>query len=177
MTVAPRCFAIWAAAVPTPLPTAWISTRSPGREPAAGDQRVVGRQEDFGNRRRLGEAQPVGNRERLVGVHRHQLGLRPASHQSHHPVAQLPPSHVAHRLHFAGVLQAGDVGRPPGWRRIVAQALEEIDPVEPRGAHAHSDVAGLHLGLRHLADRDDFGTAGPAQYYGSHRRNLALMES
>ena len=32
-TVAPRCFAICAAAVPTPLPTAWIRTRSPGPRP------------------------------------------------------------------------------------------------------------------------------------------------
>ena len=49
VTVQPNALASCTTAVPTPEPTAWTSTCSPGLQPGAGAQRVVRGDEDLGD--------------------------------------------------------------------------------------------------------------------------------
>ena len=64
----PIAWAIWTAAEPTPLPTAWIKTRSPGLRLALGLEGIVGRDERLGDGRGLLEVEVRGDR------HGHPLG-------------------------------------------------------------------------------------------------------
>ena len=88
VTVQPNAFASCTTAVPTPEPTAWTSTCSPGCEPTAGAHRVVRGDEHLGDAAR-------GRRDRgRSGTGRavrrgddHVLGLRAAADDAEHPVA------------------------------------------------------------------------------------------
>ena len=62
-------------------------------------------------------------------------------------------------------------GHPCG-RGILAAPLDQIGPVQPRRVHPHPDVIGPDLGLGHLADGDDLGTAGSLVDHCAH--GLAL---
>ena len=58
----------------------------------------------------------------------------------------------AERLDLAGQLEARDVRRGSGRRRIGALALEHVRAVQARGAHPDQELALARLGIRALFD-------------------------
>ena len=77
-TSAPRCWAIWIAAMPTPPAPAWISTRSPGLQAGEVDEAVVGGEEDDRHRGGLLEGPALGDRreQRALGDRQRAEGAR-----------------------------------------------------------------------------------------------------
>ena len=130
-------------------------------QPPPGHQRVVGGEEHLGDRRRL--ARRRAPRESASASSWCTVTSSACAPPPTSPITRSPTFqrvHAPHRLHLAGVFQPGDVGRPAGRRRVLAAALDQVRPVEPRGVHPHADVSGAYLGLGHLAERDDLGAAG-----------------
>ena len=169
MTVAPSCFAICAAAVPTPLPTAWISTRSP----AASRPRVTSA--SYAVKNTSGIAAPsayerlAGSRQRFLLPHHHRLGLAAAADQPHHPVTRTASgSRRADRVHVPGVLEPGDVRRPARRRGIGAAALVDVGPVQAGRLHPDADLTRLHFGIGNVAEGDDVGSTRSGVDGGSH---------
>ena len=65
ITRAPRSFAIWIAALETPLPAACTSTVSPGAHLRLVDEHLPGGEEDERDRGRVGERERLGEREEV----------------------------------------------------------------------------------------------------------------
>ena len=86
-TSAPRCWASWTAAMPTPPAPAWTRTRSPGLQPGQVDEPVVGGEEDRPARRRLLEGPAGGDRAERLAVGDRQRPER-ARDQPDHPIAR-----------------------------------------------------------------------------------------
>ena len=110
--------------MPTPLPTAWIKTRSPGRSTRLRLERVVRGEEDLGDGRGLLEVEVRRDRHRHPLGRDQPFGHPPAADDPEDAVADLErPGHARpQRLDLARVLQPRDVGRHPRRRRVMPRA-------------------------------------------------------
>ena len=153
-----------------------------GVQVAARHERVVRRDPRFGKRRRLDECEMLRYRQRLTFVHDDVLGVRSAAGDAHDAVADVPLGHVrCDPRHRAGVLQAGNVGRGTGRRRVPAAALEQVRAIHRGRMHLHQQLTAARLGrgalvqLQHLrrprlADDDGFhGVAARLEFMRSRR--------
>jgi hypothetical protein len=119
------------------------------------EERVVGGHEDLGKAARGRPVERLRHRHRGALVNDRQLSLAAAPDHRHDAVALLePPGALAERRDLPRELEAGDVGRRSGRRRIRALALEHVRPVDPGGAHAHQQLATAGLRVRPLLDED-----------------------
>ena len=148
VTRAPAIVASWTAAMPTPPAAPCTSTRSPTVEPGLGEERVVGGRERLGDAARRGPVELVRDRHRGALVHHGELRLATAADDRHHAVTGLEALDGAPGGdHLAGQLETRDVGRQAGRRGVFALELEHVGAVEPGGADAHEELAGLRLGI------------------------------
>ena len=132
-------------------------------------ERVPGGEKRLGNRRRIGYRKLGGRRKDLVLVHHHELGVGPAPDQPHYRLARLPAGYAgAHPVHLSGILQPRYVGRPAGGSRIASPPLENVGPVEPGRPNPDPDLPSAGLGIRRVAERQNFGPAAPAVHNGFH---------
>ena len=84
-----------------------------------------------------------------------QLALPAAAHDAHHAVADREARRAGpQRRDLAGELEAGDVLRVAGRRRVEPALLHEVGAVEAGGAHAHQDLARAGLGIGVLLHAD-----------------------
>ena len=131
------------------------------------EERVVGGRVHLHEAAGLRPAQAGGHPERVRLVHHGQLGLGAAADERHHPVADGEPGHArAHGGHLAGHLEARDVLRPPGRRRVPPGALREIGAVHAGRPDRHDDVVVAGLRVRafppaKLSFVDHDGVHGP----------------
>ena len=134
----------WIAAVPTPPAAPWTSSRSPGRSPAwvkSASCAVVN----------TSGTPPAAAQSRLLG-HRHQRSRScttassacpPPPTIAHHPVAHREALGARARAdHLAGQLEARDVRRRAGRRRVEAAALHHVGAVEAGRPDARQHLAG-----------------------------------
>src|SRR5206468_2740195 len=111
--------------------------------------------EDLGHAARLVERQRLGDRREHPLVDDRQLALPAATDYPHHPVAELEALRRRPAAYdLPGELQAGDVLRRAGRRRIVAGDLVDVGAVEPGGPRAHEHLAVPRLRIRVIADDD-----------------------
>ena len=77
------------------------------------------------------------------------------------------------------VLEAGDVARGGGRRRIVALALEDIGAIQPGRAHGHLHVERAHVGLGDVSVLEHLGAAcsGDAKGFHEDAYKAAALES
>ena len=102
-----------------------------------------------------GQSSCVGTGISMPLVDDRQLRLAAAADDRHHAVAGgRSASRPVRSRHLAGELQAGDVRRPAGRRRVEPAALHHVGAVEAGGAHAHEHLvlAGPRVGV--LLDED-----------------------
>ena len=124
-------------------------------QPGAREDRVVRGREDLGQPAGVGEADGVGHRHELALVDDRELGLAAAAGDAHDAVADREAcGAVAERLDLAGELEAGDVLRAAGRRRVATAALEHVGAVDARRAHADEHLAGARLGIGMLLDEN-----------------------
>ena len=129
----------------------------------------MGGGEDLGEAAGGGPVEPLRHGHRGALVHHRQLGLAASSHDRHHAVALRESLRAgAERLDLAGELQARDVGRGAGRRRVGAPPLEHVRPVQARGAHANQQLALAGLGIGALLHHQLPVLNG----YGTHRRGI-----
>ena len=86
--------------------------------------------------------------------------MRTTTDEAHDAITGLPArSTRPAQLDGAGVLEAGDLGRPARRRGIAPHPLQQVGAVEAGGVHTYPDFLGTWLGQRHIAELDDLGTA------------------
>ena len=127
-----------------------------GPQAGLGEERVVGGREDLGHAARGLPVELLGHRHGGALVDDRELGLAAAGDDRHHAVADLEALHARTALdHLAGQLEAGDVLRRAGRRRIAALELLDVGAVEPGAAHAHEQVGvpGDRIGVLLDGDR------------------------
>ena len=115
------------------------------RQLGLAEQRVERGGEDLGEPAGLGPADAVGDGERVGLVDDGPGGLAAAADEAHHPVTDREPRHLpAGGDDRPGELHAGDVGRQPRRRRVVAPALQEVGAVQSGRPHVDEQpgVAG-----------------------------------
>ncbi len=111
--------------------------------------------EDLGQPAGLGERHGVGHRHELALVDDRELALATAADDAHHAVALGEARRaVAERLDLAGELEAGDVLRAAGRRRVAAAALHHVGAVDAGGADADEHLAGARLRVGMLLDEN-----------------------
>ena len=112
-TVQPIACASWTAAEPTPLPTAWTRTRSPGRTPAWVSSASCAVRKTSGTAAACLEVEVGGDRHGHPLVGDDVLGLASAANDPEDAVADPErPGHIRpERLDLARELQPRDVGR------------------------------------------------------------------
>jgi hypothetical protein len=92
----------------------------------------------------------------MPGVDHRQFGIAAPAQKRADPVAGLPAGDALPDLiHFAGDLEAQNIRRT-GRGGIIAQPLQEIGPVDPRGADPDANLAGDRP-----ADQDALLASGP----------------
>ena len=103
------------------------------------EERVVRRREHLDEAARLRPADRLGDGQHVRLVHDDELRVPAAGEERHHVLAAFG---------LARALEAGDVLRRAGRRRVVAGALQDVGAVDPAGAHADQDlaVAGNRIG-------------------------------
>src|SRR5581483_2379325 len=140
------------------------------------EERVVGGQKRFGEPARLGEGDGLRDPHRHPLVHNGELGLGPAADHGHHPVALGKGGDgVTDAHHLAGQLQAGDVGRAAGRRRIEPLHLDQVRVVEAGGTHANQQLALPRLGIGVVPDLDLVVDDGGRSHARHGRRTFAVM--
>ena len=140
-----------------------------GAQAGLGEDRVVGGREDLGQAARVREADRVGHGHQLALVHDRELGLPAAADDAHHAVALGEARRAGpERLDDAGQLEAGDVGRAAGRRRVAPAQLHHVGAVEARAAYAHEHLAGAGLGVGVLLDEN----LAVADRGGTHGRGV-----
>ena len=75
---------------------------------------------------------------------------------------------LSHRSYHTGHLQAGDVLRNAGRRRVVAATLGEVGAVQGRRLDVDEHLVGAEGGVVPLDDLEDLGTSGLGNDGGSH---------
>ena len=170
VTCAPSACASWTAAVPTPPAAPWTSSRSPGRSWAwvmIASCAVV----------KTSGSPPASGNPTASGTGMSWRSWTTASSPCP-PPPTMPMTRVAlleaHRAgaeagDLAGHLEAGDVRRRAGRRRVAAGQLHLVGAVEARRADADEDLAGARLGVGMLFDED----LAVADRCGAHAPRLA----
>ena len=103
-----------------------------GAQPGLGEERVVGGGEDLGHAARGLPVELLGDRHRGALVDDRELGLAAAGDDRHHAVAGLEALDAGAALDdLARQLEAGDVLRRAGRRRVAALELHDVGAVEP----------------------------------------------
>ena len=152
--------AICTAAVPTPLPTAWMSTVSPAPSPACVTIASHAVMNASGIAAASVNESPSGIAHHAVGVRHQLLGVRAAADEPEYAIADLPSARIgADRIDLTGELEPRNLLRRIGRRRIEPHALEQIGAVDRRRAHAHAHLAAPRLGRRHLDPLENLGAA------------------
>ena len=156
VTRAPAARASWIAAVPTPPAPPCTSSRSPGRSSACVKSASWAVVKTSGRPPAAGQSSAAGNRHQLALVHDRELRLAAAADDRHHALAERealrPGAEPGHDL--ARELQAGDVLRRAGRRRVEPAPLHHVRAVEPGGAHAHEHLARARHRVGVLLDHD-----------------------
>ena len=119
------------------------------REVRLAEERVEGGRERLHEAAGLGPGKPVRHRQGVRFVDRRQRRLGAAADERHDAVTRREPRHAPPHAHdLAGELQAGDVRRPAGRRRIASVALGKVGAVHPGGSHGDEQlvVAGPGIG-------------------------------
>ena len=126
-----------------------------GSQPGLREERVVGGREDLGQPAGVGERDGFGHAHQLALVDDRQLALAAAADDPHHAVALGEARRArAERLDDARELEAGDVLRAAGRRRIATAALQDVGAVDARRLHADEHLAGARLGVGVLLDEN-----------------------
>ena len=142
------------------------------RHAALRHQCVVRSDERLGDRGRVGERERPRKVREVHGGHAHILGVRPAVGEAEDAVTDAPrDDSVAESRHFAGVLDATDVGRCTGRGRVTAHPLQRVRAIERGGMHADHDIAGAGLRLRHIADLEDGRVTRAGDHGRAHGRH------
>ena len=164
------------AAVPTPLPTAWIRTRSPGRRPACVSSASCAVRKTSGTAAASSKSRFAGIGTAIRSGVTSVLGLPPAGDDPEDPVADLErPGHARpERIDLAGVLQPRDVGRRPPAARVIAPGLHQVGPVQPARPHPDPDLVALRLGRRHSRTSRTSGPPGLVMTMAFISRGLPL---
>ncbi len=119
------------------------------REVRLTEERVEGGRERLHEAAGLGPGDPVRHRQGVRFVDRRQRRLGAAADERHDAVSRREPRDAPPHTHdLAGELQAGDVRRPAGRRRIASVALGKVGAVHPGGSHGDEQlvVAGPGIG-------------------------------
>ena len=104
-------------------------------------------------------------------MHDRELRLAAAAHDPHDAVADIEArGTVTQRLDDARQLEAGDVRRAAGRRRIAPGELHLVGAVEARAAHADEHLTGPGDGVRMFFDEDLAVADGGCSH---ERRSLA----
>ena len=112
-----------------------------GAQPGLREEGVVRGGEDLGHGPRGLPVELLGHRHRGALVDDRELGLAAAGDDRHHAVAGLEALHAGPALDdLAGQLEAGDVLRGAGRRRVAALELVHVGAVEPGAADADEQV-------------------------------------
>ena len=118
------------------------------RQAALGEQRVVGGREHLGEPTGGVPVDACGHGQGGPLVEDRLLGLPPAAHDRHDPVADREAlGGRPHRHDLARELEPRDVGRAPGRGGVVAASLEHVGPVHARRPDVDQDLAGAGLGI------------------------------
>ena len=120
---------------------------------------------------RLYEIQALGQGQRMPGVTDRVFRIAAAPEQGAHLVARLPATGARHDL--AGHFKSHGVRRA-GRRRIAAQPLQNVRPVDPCGAHADQDLAVAGNGPGDLDGLQRLGRA-PAALDGDRGHHLSHL--
>ena len=99
------------------------------------------RDERLGHGRGAGLVERVRHRGHAALVHDHAVGEPAAADEAEDAVAGLPAEHLrAAGLDRARDLEAGDVARAAGRRRVRALALRQVGRIEARVRDAHEQL-------------------------------------
>ena len=114
-------------------------------------------------RYRVGNAQALHDRDRAV------FRVAAAADQRADPLPDAPRPGVGGRHDLAADFQARNVGGA-GRRRILAQPLHDVGPVDARGGHADEDFTGARRGHRTGDEPQDVRAARQGDLDRAHRR-------
>ncbi len=169
MHLAPIAFAICAAAVPTPEPTACTRTVSPADSPPLRDHRVVGRDERFRHRCRLDERESLGHGGDRARVDHDGLSVRAAASKTEDAIAERKIGDAfAEGADDTRILKTRDVGRGVGWRGIEAERLNEISAVDRGRTHLNANLALAWNRESNVADFEAFESRWTGNDDGAH---------
>ena len=140
ITVAPKALASWIAVVPMPDVPPWTSSVSPAVSRPRSKRFGQTVKKVSGIAAASTIERPSGTGRALVSCTDAVFGIAAAGEERGHRVADAKARRAgAERRHLAGDLQPGNVGRSAGRRRVTAEPLQHVRPVDAGGPHADQD--------------------------------------
>ena len=126
-------------------------------------------EERFGNRGRVPFRDALGRAQALDDGDDAVLRVAAAAHQRADPLPGAPGPGIGGRDDLSADLQAGNIGGARR-RRILAQPLHDVGPVDARGGHADEHFTGARHGHRTGHEPQDVRAARPGDLDRAHRR-------
>ena len=134
------------------------------------EKRIVGGEKGLGNRAGFLPGETVWHPHRLPLVHADVLRVAPTPHNPHHPTANSPePRADPHRIHLAGVLEPRHLLRRTRRRGIAPATLQQIGPVQRRGANPYPDLPRTRYRHRSILYLKHLRRPRPRDHHRSHR--------
>ena len=160
----------WIAAVPTPLPPAWIRTVSPERRRATLNRFWYAVRNTSGIAAACSKERVFGDPHRQPRRDGHELRVPAPRQQGAHPVPRRPSLACGPDVdHLSGHLEPEDVRDALG-RRVLSPPLQQVGAVERRRPDPDEEFVLLHDGIGVLPDVEDLDAAHPAHQHRVHVR-------
>ena len=160
-----------------PAPAAVQQHRVPVAEAAQHEQVEVRGHVGLAHARRLLPRERLGNAHQVAFVGARELGVSPARHQRHHPVAGTealdPGTHLAHHARH---LESQDLRLARG-RRVLPFPLADVRSIHRGRHHLDEHLARPGLRQRGIAPAQHPGVSETVHQHGLHGVSLGQVPS